>query len=100
MKKGFGKQVYMNLALISQFALSMMVPTFLMLGIGLLIEKKTGWFVAIPALVLGMLAGFRNMYILGMKANRKSEHQDRMKEEQKILDEAAKKWDADKRDKN
>ncbi len=100
MKKGFGKQVYMNLALISQFALSMMVPTFLMLMIGAFIEKKTGWFVTVPALALGMLAGFRNMYVLGMKANRKSEHQDRMNEEQRILDEATKKRDTDKRDSN
>ena len=93
MKKMYGRHVYMNFALIVQFGVTMLVPTFLMLAIGLFIENKTGLFTAVPFLVLGMAAGFRNMYVLGMKANSESDNQERILKEKVFVDEATKKRD-------
>ena len=64
MKKKYGRHVYMNFALIVQFGVTMLVPTFLMLAIGLFIEYNTGLFTAVRFFVLVMAAGFSNMYII------------------------------------
>ena len=89
--KKYSKEVFMNLALISQLGISMLVPTFLLLALGLYLEKKTGLFLTVPFLAVGIMAGFRNIYVLAMKANRKSEHQKKILEENKLVDEAVEK---------
>ena len=88
--KQYNKEVYRNFALITQVGISMMAPVFLMLVAGMYAEKKTGWFLTIPCLVLGFLAGFRNVYILTKKTG-KSEKQEEIEEEKRLVDEAVKK---------
>lgn len=95
-KNKYSREVFTNLALISQLGISMLVPTFLLLAIGLYLEKRTGWFLTVPCLIIGMMAGFRNVYVLAMKANRKSDSQKQMEEENRLVDEAIEKWNKNK----
>lgn len=90
-KKKYNKEVYKNFALITQIGISMMTPIFLMLMTGLYLEKKTGWFLTVPCMILGFLAGFRNVYILTVKAA-KSRRNKEMEEEKRLVDEAIEKW--------
>ena len=57
-------EIFKNLALITQLGLSMMVPIFLCVGIGVLIDNRFGTWFVIPLLVLGILAGYRNTYMI------------------------------------
>lgn len=92
----YRKEVFSNFALITQLGICMMVPIFLMLALGIYLEKKTGLLLIIPCLVFGILAGCRSTYLLASMANRKSEHQKKIEEENKIVDEAVKKWNKNK----
>ncbi len=58
------KEVARSLSIISQLGISVMVPTFLCLGIGLLIDRKFNTTTTVVLLFLGMAAGFRNAVIL------------------------------------
>ena len=87
----YHKEVYRNFALITQIGISMIAPVFLMLAAGLYLEKKTGLFFTIPCLILGFMAGFRNVLILVVKAS-KSEKNKEMEEEKRLVDEAVEKW--------
>ncbi len=92
----YGREVFANFALISQLGISMMVPIFLLLAIGLYFEKRTGLFLTVPCLVLGILAGCRNTYILMIRANKKSDRQKKIEQENKLVDEAVEKWNKNK----
>lgn len=96
MKKGYGREVFANIALVSQLGISMMVPIFLLLGIGIYLENKTGWFLTVPFLILGILAGCRNTYILANKANMKTKRHSEIEEENKLVNEAIEKWNKNK----
>jgi ATP synthase protein I len=96
MKKGYGREVFANIALISQLGISMMVPIFLLLFIGIYLENKTGWFLTVPFLILGILAGCRNTYILANKANMKTKKHIEKEEENKLVNEAIEKWNKNK----
>ena len=61
------KEIIRSLSLISQLGISVMVPMFLCLGIGLLIDKKFGTSTTIWLILLGICAGARNAYILAKK---------------------------------
>ncbi len=65
--KGYKKEVFRNLSLITQLGLHVMVPTFLCVLIGVWIDKKFGLSTTVVLLILGILAGGRNAYILAMK---------------------------------
>lgn len=88
----YKKDVFANFALITQLGICMMTPIFLMLALGIYLEKKTGLFLMIPFLVLGILAGGRSTYLLAVRANGKSERQKKIEEENKLVDEAVEKW--------
>lgn len=60
----YRKEVFRSLSVISQLGISVMVPTFLCLFIGLAIDNKFGTSTVLWLLILGMLAGGRNAYIL------------------------------------
>ena len=69
------KEVLRSLSLVSQLGVSVMVPMFMCLGIGLLIDKKFGTSTAVWLMFLGLAAGFRNAIILAksvMKENAKT----------------------------
>lgn len=58
------KEVFRSLTLVSQLGISVMVPMFMCLGIGLLIDDKFGTSTAVWLMFLGLAAGFRNAIIL------------------------------------
>ena len=95
-KKGYGREVFANIALISQLGISMMVPIFLLLGIGIYLESKTDWFLTVPFLILGILAGCRSVYILVNKATIKTKRHTEIEEEKKLVNEAIEKWNKNK----
>ncbi|MBO5278901.1 MAG: AtpZ/AtpI family protein [Lachnospiraceae bacterium] len=63
------KNPYRNLVLISQLGIQVMVPVFMCLFAGIFLDRQfsTGFFTII-LLVLGILAGGRNAYILAMNS--------------------------------
>ncbi|MBE5939476.1 MAG: AtpZ/AtpI family protein [Lachnospiraceae bacterium] len=58
------KSVFRSLSLITQLGVSVMVPTFLCLAVGLFIDSKFSTWFSVPLLFLGLLAGGRNAYVL------------------------------------
>ena len=66
--KNKGK-VYKSLALITQFGLNIMVPTFICLFIGIWVGKLVGAWIVIPFIFLGMAAGMRNCYLCAMSVS-------------------------------
>lgn len=88
----YKREVFANFALITQLGISMMTPIFLMLALGIYLEKRTGFFLIIPCLVLGILAGCRTTYLLAARANKKSVHQKKIEEENQFVNEAVEKW--------
>lgn len=86
------KDVYTNFALLTQLGISMMVPIFLLLALGIFLENRFGIFATIPCLILGILAGCRNTYYLAVKANRQSEKEKENKEDEKFVNEVMREW--------
>lgn len=60
----FDKHVMKNLAMITQVGISMLAPVILCVFIGYWLDQKFGWFTVVPLLILGILAGARNTYLL------------------------------------
>lgn len=60
----YKKEVFRSLSLISQLGISVMVPIFMCLAVGLFIDNRFGTACTIWLLILGILAGGRNAYIL------------------------------------
>ncbi len=60
----FDKSVFATLALVSQLGLSMIVPIVLCTYAGVWLENKFSFPFTIILIVLGILAGGRNVYIL------------------------------------
>ena len=63
------KSVYTTFALISQLGISMIVPIFLCTFIGGKFDEKYGWATTIPLILVGVLAGARNVYALVKQAS-------------------------------
>ena len=60
----YKREVFRTLSLVTQLGIHIMVPVFLCLFIGIWIDKKFGTSTVLIFLVLGILAGGRNAYIL------------------------------------
>ena len=58
------KSVIATLSLISQLGVSMIVPVILCIFLGMKLEEKFSWPLTIPFIILGILAGIRNVYML------------------------------------
>lgn len=60
------KEIGQALALIAQIGISMLVPILICLGIGVFIDGKLGSspLCMIVFIILGVAAGFRNVYLL------------------------------------
>ena len=75
-------EMFKNIALISQLGISMMVPVFLGVGIGLLIDKHFDSMVfSIIGLVFGIVAGYRNTFRIVMSSFDNAKNQVKTKEE-------------------
>ena len=62
------KSVYTTFALVSQLGISMIVPVFLCTFVGVKLDEKFSTALTIPFIIVGVLAGFRNVYVLVRKA--------------------------------
>lgn len=71
----YKKSVYTTLALISQLGISMIVPIFLCTYVGAWLEEKYAFPFTIIFIVLGILAGARNVYALVRQANKQAEEE-------------------------
>ena len=60
----FRKDVYRNIAMITQLGISMLAPIILCVFIGYQLDEHFGWHTVIPLLILGILAGCRNTWLL------------------------------------
>lgn len=69
---GYKGSVYKSFALITQLGLSMIAPVLLCTFLGVFLEDKFSLPLFIPLLILGILAGGRNMFILAKHANEDS----------------------------
>ncbi len=58
------KKVYQTLALISQLGISMIAPVILCTVLGVYLDEKFSLSLTIPLIILGILAGGRNVYVL------------------------------------
>ena len=62
-----------NLTLITQFSVSMLVPIFGLLFIGLVIRERFNIDIVVICLVLGVFSGFRNAFVLIMQYAKQNE---------------------------
>lgn len=75
---GKNSDIGRSLALITQLGISMLVPIFLCLAAGLWLDQKFDTWFTLPFLILGFLAGGRNVWILAKQMqNRQSSHRKR-----------------------
>lgn len=58
------REVMRSLAMLTQVGISMLAPIILCVFIGYFLDEKFGWYTTIPLLILGILAGGRNSYLL------------------------------------
>lgn len=59
-----GNEIVRALAMVTQLGLSMLAPVILCAVVGLWLDEKFGWSCTAVLLVLGILAGARNTWIL------------------------------------
>ena len=62
------KNSYRNLILITQLGVSMLVPVFMCLIVGIWLDNKFSTWFTVPLLFLGFLAGGRNAYIMAKES--------------------------------
>ncbi|MDO4343955.1 MAG: AtpZ/AtpI family protein [Eubacteriales bacterium] len=60
----FKKDVYRNIAMITQLGISMLAPVILCVFIGYQLDRHFGWNTVLVLLILGILAGCRNCWML------------------------------------
>lgn len=60
----FQREIMHQIAMVTQLGISMLAPMILCVFIGCWLDERFGWQVTIPMLILGILAGARNGWIL------------------------------------
>ena len=60
----FKKDENRNIAKITQIGISMLAPVILCVFIGTWLDERFGWHTVLPLLILGILAGCRNTWML------------------------------------
>ena len=71
----YKKSVYTTLALISQLGISMIVPILLCTYVGAWLEEKYAFPFTIIFILLGILAGGRNVFVLMRQAIRQAKEE-------------------------
>ena len=74
-----------NIVLISQVAIAVMVPIFLCVAIGVWLDNRFGPWLTVPLLILGILAGGRNAYVLVTNVVRQEEEKRKKALEEDIM---------------
>lgn len=73
----YKKSVHRTFALITQLGISMIVPILMCVLFGSWLEEKTAVPLTIPFIILGVLAGGRNVYLLARHANEDPEDKEK-----------------------
>lgn len=73
----FNREIARNLAMITQLGISMLAPIILCAFVGYGLDEKFGWHTTLPLLILGILAGGRNTWILLMDLQGKGKKDDK-----------------------
>lgn len=60
----FHREVLVQLGMVTQLGVSMLAPVILCVFAGYWLDGRFGWHTVIPLLILGILAGARNCWIL------------------------------------
>lgn len=76
---GYKRSVHKTFSLISQLGISMIVPVLMCTLAGTYLEDKFSIPVTIPLIILGILAGGRNVYALVKHANEDPEDKEHEK---------------------
>lgn len=77
-------EIVRALAMVTQLGMSMLAPIILCAVLGLWLDEKFGWSVTAVLLVLGILAGARNTWIMLQQIQQQSDSsKGRHKDEQK-----------------
>lgn len=69
----YNKNVVRSFAMITQLGLSMLAPVFLCIFLGYLIEDHFQIPALVPGIILGVMAGARNTYILAKSVTKDSQ---------------------------
>lgn len=96
-KNRLEKDVYTNFALISQLGISMIVPVFMLMALGIYLENKFNIPSTLPCIIIGILAGCRNTYRLAHNTIRESDGEKKVREEQSMVDSILEEWENDKK---
>ena len=60
----YKSEVYKTWILVLQLGISMMVPIFLLVVIAYIVDKKFGFNFMLIAVIIGVIAGIRNVYVI------------------------------------
>ncbi len=82
----YNREVFRNLALINQLAIHMLTPVFLCVAAGVFLDNKFSTCFTLPFMVLGILAGGRNTYMLAVSAGKQSSKGGKKNEKEKMED--------------
>ena len=82
----YNKEVFRNLTLITQLGIQMLTPVFLCVAIGVFIDNRFSTYFTLPLLLLGIMAGARNTYILATSAAKQGNGKGRESDEKKTGD--------------
>ena len=66
-------KILKNLTLITQFSISMLVPIFGLVFIGLVLREKLNIDIVLICLIIGVFSGFRNAFVLIMQYAKQNE---------------------------
>lgn len=80
----YNKDVFRNITLITQLGIQMLTPIFLCVALGVFLDKRFSTCFTLPLMILGILAGGRNTYILAVSANKQSSKKGRTHHEKKV----------------
>lgn len=60
----YKRDFYRSLAMVTQIGISVLAPVVLCVACGYWLDQKFGWYTTVPLLILGILAGARNAWLL------------------------------------
>jgi len=77
----YNREVFRNITLITQLGIHMLTPIFLCVAIGVFLDNRFSTYFTLPLLIIGILAGGRNTYMLAVSANKQKSGKDKVKDD-------------------
>jgi predicted F0F1-ATPase subunit len=79
MKSNRNGDIVKGLAMLTQLGLTVLIPTALFLVLGLWLDRRFGWSVTVPLMILGILGGAKGAYDLAKGMIKSQEDDDEIK---------------------